>query len=58
VSDQADIDDIRLREFLSFFAGKYRPAERLLTEALSSGALRDAISDCMDIHADGSREIR
>lgn len=46
---QADIDDTRLKDFLSFFAGKYRPAEKLLTEALAQDGLRDAISDCMDM---------
>jgi hypothetical protein len=49
MQNQADIDDIRLKEFLSFFAGKYRPAEKLLTEALAPAALRDAVSDCMDM---------
>jgi hypothetical protein len=47
--NQADIDDTRLKDFLSFFAGKYRPAEKLLTEALAQDGLRDAISDCMDM---------
>ncbi len=49
MQDKADIDDTQLRDFLSFFAEKYQPAEKLLTEALSPAALRDAISDCMDM---------
>ena len=49
MQNKADIDDTRLRDFLSFFAGKYRPAERLLTDAITQAALRDAISDCMDM---------
>ncbi len=49
MQNQADIEDIRLKEFLSFFAGKYRPAEKLLTDALAPAALRDAIGDCMDM---------
>jgi hypothetical protein len=49
VPDQTDIDDARLTEFLSFFAGKYRPAESLLPAAGACDGLRDAISDCMDM---------
>jgi hypothetical protein len=47
----ANIDDARLKEFLSFFAAKYRPAESLLTtaQAATHEGLRDAISDCMDM---------
>ena len=49
--DRTDIDDIRLKAFLSFFAGKYRPAEKLLIDAqtMTPAALHDAISDCMDM---------
>lgn len=51
MSDPADIDDTRLKDFLSFFAGKYRPAEKLLIDAqtMTSAALQEAISDCMDM---------
>ena len=49
MQNETDIDDARLKEFLSFFAGKYRPAERLLTDALAQDGLRDAVSDCMDM---------
>ncbi len=51
MSDAADIDDTRLKEFLSFFAGKYRPAEQLLSDkqALTREGLREAVSDCMDM---------
>lgn len=51
MADEADIDDIRLRDFLSFFAGKYRPAEKLLPtlQTMTRKDLHDAISDCMDM---------
>ncbi len=49
--DEAEIDDARLKDFLSFFAGKYRPAEKLLSDkqALTREGLREAVSDCMDM---------
>jgi hypothetical protein len=51
MQDQADIDDTRLKDFLSFFAAKYRPAEKLLSDrqASTSDGLREAVSDCMDM---------
>ena len=51
MQDEADIDDMRLKEFLSFFAGKYRPAEKLLSDAQAATrqGLHEAISDCMDM---------
>ena len=49
--DETDIDETRLKDFLSFFAGKYRPAEKLLIDAqtMTPAALREAVSDCMDM---------
>jgi hypothetical protein len=49
--DKTHIDDTRLQAFLSFFAAKYRPAEKLLSDAQAQthDGLREAVSDCMDM---------
>jgi hypothetical protein len=51
VRDETDMEDARLKDFLSFFAGKYRPAEKLLPtlQAMTRDALREAVSDCTDM---------
>jgi hypothetical protein len=51
MADKTDTDDARLKEFLSFFAAKYRPAEKLLPvlQAMTPVDLREAVSDCTDM---------